>query len=66
MLCLPLNWGRQEALFYKQLKPVPQFDYSPNEIKKAVSGLGHASENQVQFMVKQLFCLKEIPETDAV
>ena len=62
---LKLGQARGVILQTAQKLGVPQFDYSPNEIKKAVSGLGHASKNQVQFMVKQLFCLKEIPETDA-
>ena len=62
---LKLGQARGVILQTAQKLGVPQFDYSPNEIKKAVSGLGHASKNQVQFMVKQLFCLKEILETDA-
>ena len=62
---LKLGQARGVILQTAQKLGVPQFDYSPNEIKKAISGLGHASKNQVQFMTKQLFCLRETPETDA-
>lgn len=36
-------------------------EYSPSEIKNAVVGTGRASKEQVQFMVKKLLRLKEVP-----
>ena len=42
---------------------VPIFEYAPREVKKAVVGRGNASKEQVQFMVSQLFGMKERPET---
>lgn len=45
-------------------------ELSPNEIKKSVTGRGHASKQQVQFMVKTLLSIQETPElfdaTDAL
>lgn len=39
-------------------------DYTPNEIKQAVSGYGAADKLQVQAMVKTLLNLEEIPKPD--
>lgn len=36
-------------------------DYSPAEIKNAMVGTGNATKEQVQFMVKKLLRLKEVP-----
>ncbi|HSH45905.1 MAG TPA: crossover junction endodeoxyribonuclease RuvC [Longimicrobiales bacterium] len=36
-------------------------DYSPAEIKNAIVGTGRATKEQVQFMVKKLLRLKEVP-----
>ena len=62
---LKLGQARGVILLTAQKLGVIQFDYSPNEIKKAISGMGHASKEQVQFMAKQLFRLQEAPEVDA-
>jgi crossover junction endodeoxyribonuclease RuvC len=39
-------------------------EYSPNEIKLAVSGYGGADKRQIQAMVKILLNMKEIPKPD--
>lgn len=39
-------------------------EYTPLEIKKAVVGTGTADKHQVQYMVKQLLCLDDIPKPD--
>ena len=36
-------------------------EYKPNEIKKAVAGYGHASKEQVQESIKELYRLTELP-----
>ena len=36
-------------------------EYTPSEIKNAVVGTGRATKEQVQFMVKKLLKLKEVP-----
>lgn len=36
-------------------------DYSPAEIKNAMVGTGNATKEQVQYMVKRLLRLKEVP-----
>lgn len=40
-------------------------EYSPNQIKKAVVGRGHASKEQVSFMVCKLLKLNKSPQADA-
>lgn len=40
------------------------FDYTPLQIKTAVTGYGRADKNQVQQMVKTLLKLKEVPKPD--
>jgi crossover junction endodeoxyribonuclease RuvC len=40
-------------------------EYSPNQIKKAVVGKGHATKEQVSFMVQELLKLNKVPQADA-
>ncbi|MCK4339082.1 MAG: crossover junction endodeoxyribonuclease RuvC [Candidatus Cloacimonetes bacterium] len=42
---------------------IPVFEYSPREIKKAVVGNGNASKKQVQYMVKAILKLKDVPSS---
>ena len=37
-------------------------DYSPSEVKNAIVGTGRGTKEQVQFMVKKLLRLKEVPK----
>ncbi|MBU0647760.1 crossover junction endodeoxyribonuclease RuvC [Patescibacteria group bacterium] len=39
-------------------------EFTPMQIKRAVSGYGAAPKNQVQYMVKELFDLSEVPSPD--
>ena len=39
-------------------------EYTPGQIKQAVTGYGKAEKQQVQFMVKQILGLKEVPKPD--
>ena len=44
---------------------VEVFEYTPNAVKRAITGRGHAAKQQIQYMVKVLLCLPTVPETDA-
>ncbi|MDA8692295.1 crossover junction endodeoxyribonuclease RuvC, partial [Candidatus Pseudothioglobus singularis] len=46
-------------------KGIPIVDYTANQIKKSVVGRGHASKEQVSFMVQQLLKLNKAPQADA-
>jgi crossover junction endodeoxyribonuclease RuvC len=43
---------------------IPVAEYSPPQIKEAVSGYGNASKEQVQYMVRHLLELDEVPRPD--
>ena len=40
------------------------FNYTPLEIKQAITNNGRAEKSQVQFMIKKLLCLPRIPYPD--
>lgn len=40
------------------------FEYTPLQIKQALTGNGRAEKKQVQFMVKNILGLKEVPKPD--
>jgi len=40
------------------------YEYTPNQIKQALTGTGKAEKKQVQYMVKAILNLKEIPKPD--
>lgn len=41
-------------------------EYTPLQVKQAVVGFGRADKAQIQFMVKTILCLPEIPKPDDV
>lgn len=43
---------------------IPVFEYTPLQVKQAVSGYGRAEKKQVQKMVQLILKLKEIPKPD--
>lgn len=45
-------------------KGVPIYEYTPLQIKQAVTGYGRADKNQIQQMVKMLLNLNAIPKPD--
>jgi crossover junction endodeoxyribonuclease RuvC len=47
-----------------QQKNIPIFEYTPNQVKQAITGSGRADKRQMQEMIKKLLDLNEIPEPD--
>jgi len=45
---------------------VPVFNYTPTEVKSAVTGYGRASKEQMQNMITKLLNLKEPPKYDHI
>ncbi len=43
---------------------IPTYDYTPLQVKLAITGYGKADKNQVQQMVKNILKLKSIPKPD--
>lgn len=62
---LKLGQARGAALMAGVTRGLALYEYSPNQVKQAVTGRGHASKDQVQHMIKMLLCLREIPASDA-
>ena len=62
---LKLGQARGVAILAAAKKDLPMHEYSPNQIKKAVVGRGHADKKQVMFMIKIILSLFEIPDSDA-
>ena len=46
------------------LLKIPVFEYTPLQVKVAVTGYGRAEKRQVGLMVKKLLKLKEVPKPD--
>jgi len=67
---IKLSQARAIAMLVSSLRDIPVIDYSPREVKKAVTGNGNADKIQVQYMVKKLLNIEETNEfydaTDAL
>ena len=61
---LKLGQARGVAILAGALRSLSVHEYSPNEIKQAVTGKGHASKEQIQYMTRVLLSLREPPQTD--
>ena len=62
---LKLGQARGAALMAGVTRGLPLYEYSPNQVKQAVTGRGHAPKDQVQHMIKMLLCLRDLPASDA-
>jgi crossover junction endodeoxyribonuclease RuvC len=56
-----LGHARGAALLAATLRGVPVFEYSPAQVKNAITGTGRATKEQVQFMVQRLLRLRTAP-----
>ncbi len=56
--------GRGTAIVACANKDVALYEYTPLQIKQALVGYGRAEKKQVQYMVKMILNLKEVPKPD--
>ncbi|MEG6522189.1 crossover junction endodeoxyribonuclease RuvC [Desulfotomaculum sp. 1211_IL3151] len=63
---LAVGHARGIALLAGACSDIPVAEYTPLQVKQAVTGYGKAEKQQVQFMVKMLLGLPEIPKPDDV
>lgn len=63
---LAVGHARGIALLAGANYGIPVAEYTPLQVKQAVTGYGKADKQQVQFMVKTLLSLKEVPKPDDV
>ena len=61
---ISVGQGRGVAMLALAETSVGITEYTPLEVKQAVTGYGKADKNQIQQMVKALLLLKEIPKPD--
>ena len=61
---LVLGHARGAILLAATLRDLRLAEYAPAEVKNAVAGTGRATKEQVQFMVKQLLRLKDVPRPE--
>jgi crossover junction endodeoxyribonuclease RuvC len=59
---LKLGHVRGVSIFAAAAANLPVFEYSPAEVKSAVTGYGRAEKPQVQQMVRALLKLDAVPE----
>jgi len=62
---LKLGQARGAAIVAGVQQDLPVFEFTPAQIKQAIVGRGRAEKAQVQYMVKVLLGLNNVPETDA-
>ena len=56
--------ARGIVLLVAEQNKLPIFEYTPNEIKKTLTGYGNANKKQMQEMVRLHLKLKNIPKPD--
>lgn len=56
--------ARGVILLAAQQKGVPIYEYTPLQVKLAVTGYGQAIKTQVQEMTRRLLCLSAVPKPD--
>jgi len=61
---LLVGQARGVILFTAKQNKIKAVEFTPLQVKQAVSGYGQASKQQVQKMVKLLLNLKELPQPD--
>ncbi len=62
---IKLGQARGAAITAAVIGGLTLFEYSPNEVKQAITGRGHAEKQQMQHMVKTLLALSSMPSPDA-
>ena len=61
---LSVSEARGVIFLAAQQRNIPIFEYTPNQVKQAITGSGRADKKQVQEMIKRLLGLDEIPKPD--
>jgi crossover junction endodeoxyribonuclease RuvC len=61
---MTVGQARGVAILAMAQQKIEISEYTPLEVKQAVTGYGGADKNQVQQMVKALLTLKQVPKPD--
>lgn len=61
---ISVSHARGVVLLLGQQRAIPIFEYTPLQIKQAVTGYGKADKKQIQEMVRVILGLREVPKPD--
>ena len=61
---MSVSQARGVILLCGEQNSLPVFEYTPLQIKQAITGYGRAEKSQIQEMVRVILRLKEIPKPD--
>ncbi len=61
---MPVSQAKGVILLTAAKKKIPVHEFTPLQIKMAITGYGKADKKQIQKMVKTLLDLKELPRPD--
>ena len=61
---IPVSEARGVLLLAAAKKKIPIYEFTPLQVKAAITGYGRAEKKQVQKMVKMLLDLEKIPQPD--
>jgi crossover junction endodeoxyribonuclease RuvC len=61
---LSVSEARGVIFLAAQQMNIPIIEYTPNQVKQAITGSGRADKKQMQEMIKRLLGLDEIPKPD--
>lgn len=61
---MSVSQARGVVLLVAQQHGLPIFEYTPMQIKQALTGYGKADKKQIQEMVRLILKLKEVPKPD--
>jgi crossover junction endodeoxyribonuclease RuvC len=56
--------GRAAAILAGEKNATPMFEYTPLQVKQAVTGYGRATKHQVMDMVRRILKMDELPRPD--
>ena len=63
---IDVSQARGVILLAAKKRGVPLYEYTPLQVKSAVTGYGQAEKPQVMEMTRRLLCLQQIPKPDDV
>ena len=61
---ISVSHARGVVLLLGQQRNIPIFEYTPMQIKQAITGYGKADKKQIQEMVRIMLGLSEVPKPD--
>jgi crossover junction endodeoxyribonuclease RuvC len=61
---MSVSEARGVILLLAEQQKIPVTEYTPNQVKLAITGSGRADKRQMQEMIKRLLHLSEIPRPD--